>query len=167
MRETWKETLEGFYEVSDFGIVRRLKPGKGTWVGRVLKSGRGKQGYKCMQFQKRTHYVHQLVAKAFIGPCPLGKEVNHKDGDKGNNKAKNLEYITHQKNIIHAYLTKLQLPSYGEAHGMAKLTVSKVIQIRKSYASGKVFQQELAKELGVSVATISDIVTKRSWKHVA
>lgn len=47
--------------------------------------------------------VHQLVAAAFIGPKPKGKEVNHKDGNKKNNRADNLEYCTRSENILHSY----------------------------------------------------------------
>jgi hypothetical protein len=47
-------------------------------------------------------YVHQLVAEAFIGPRPKGRELNHKDGDMTNNIVANLEYVTHRENIQHA-----------------------------------------------------------------
>lgn len=39
-------------------------------------------------------YIHQLVAQVFIGPRPVGKEINHIDGDKYNNHYTNLEYVT-------------------------------------------------------------------------
>lgn len=44
-------------------------------------------------------YVHQLVARAFIGPCPPGLEVRHKDGNPANNHIDNLEYGTRADNM--------------------------------------------------------------------
>lgn len=43
--------------------------------------------------------VHSLVAAAFIGPCPQGQEVRHKDGTRTNNTADNLEYGTRTDNL--------------------------------------------------------------------
>lgn len=52
---------------------------------------------------KRTkHYIHRLVAQAYI-PNPLGlPEVNHKDSDRTNNQVSNLEWVTSSGNSIHA-----------------------------------------------------------------
>lgn len=54
--------------------------------------------------------VHQLVATAFVeGPPSDGKtyEPNHKDGNKHNNRAENLEWVTRSQNVLHAYRTGL------------------------------------------------------------
>jgi hypothetical protein len=54
-----------------------------------------------------THYVHKLVADAFI-PYHDGKDfINHKDGNKLNPHKSNLERVTHSENIKHAYGLKL------------------------------------------------------------
>lgn len=50
----------------------------------------------------KTAYLHRLVAETFI-PNPLGKEtVNHKDGDKSNNRVDNLEWATQSEQNYHA-----------------------------------------------------------------
>lgn len=48
-------------------------------------------------------YAHRLVWVHNNGPIPKGVEVNHKDGDKTNNRLDNLELVTHAKNIEHSY----------------------------------------------------------------
>lgn len=54
--------------------------------------------------------VNRLVAQAFI-PNPAGlPEVNHKDGNKDNNSADNLEWSTRSANMRHAFATNLMTP---------------------------------------------------------
>lgn len=58
-----------------------------------------------MHGQKRGVAVHQLVAAAFVGLPPSGPwiHVNHKDSNKSNNAASNLEYVTAAENVSHFY----------------------------------------------------------------
>lgn len=49
----------------------------------------------------KTFGVHILVAKAFVEGYQPGYEVNHKDYDRKNNKASNLEWVSHTDNISH------------------------------------------------------------------
>lgn len=61
-------------------------------------------------------YVHRLVYETFVGAIPEGMEINHKDGDKLNNTADNLEAMTHQKNIEHSYKTLKRKIISGKDH---------------------------------------------------
>lgn len=54
----------------------------------------------------------------------------------------------------------------GERSGQAKLTDSAVLEIRRRYAEGSVSQQQLADEFGVHQSKISDVVRRRTWKHI-
>ena len=47
--------------------------------------------------------VHRLVATKYIGQCPPKLETSHKDGSRTNNHYTNLEYLTHQQNILKSY----------------------------------------------------------------
>lgn len=125
----------------------------------------------------RTAPVHRLVLEAFEGPPPEGCEPNHIDGDKGNNALDNLEWVTHSQNVQHAYDTGLNDPEKhalpGETHHQAKLTREQVLEIRRRYresgekfTGGDVTMAELAEEYGVSLATISNVINRRSWAHV-
>jgi len=55
----------------------------------------------------------------------------------------------------------------GERHPRARLTTISVRAIRSRYAGGDVMQKRLATEYGVSAGTISQVVTRRIWDHVA
>lgn len=106
--ETWKPVpeFEGVYSVSSFGRIRRdLSRGKAI-AGFILKLTPNKKGYLTVTLsnapQKERFLVHCLVMRAFVGPCPEGKEVNHKDTIKANCHLDNLEYVTGLENMQHA-----------------------------------------------------------------
>jgi hypothetical protein len=56
------------------------------------------RGYERIQLGKKDFYIHKLVAEVFIGPCPQGYQVNHKDSNPSNNNVENLEYKTPSEN---------------------------------------------------------------------
>ncbi len=56
---------------------------------------------------------------------------------------------------------------HGEAHRSAKLTKDKVLEIRRAYDAGGVFQRELGQRFGVARGVISRIILRKIWKHVA
>jgi hypothetical protein len=76
--------------------------------GRTITPQVGKAGYVRVELACTKYLLHRLVAGAFVAN-PDGKpHVNHIDGDKANNFAANLEWVTQSENQIHAYRTGLQ-----------------------------------------------------------
>lgn len=155
---TWRPIVDGYYEVSDNGRIRRARPGKNTVVGRELTRTKMTNGYlkvsPVVAGKNVLMYVHDLVAAAFIGPKPLGACVNHIDGDKSNNRVANLEYVSHTENMAHAARTGLM--RRGERHGRAKLSDAQVVELRGRRAGGEGVRA-LAKCFGVSAASVSEI----------
>jgi len=115
-------------------------------------------------------FVHRLVAAAFISPICKPMEVNHKDGNKTNNRLSNLEIVTRQWNIDHAVRTKL-IDNKGMKNSQAVLTDELVMEIRNSYTRGGIWNggkgyKALAKQYGVKWGTIRDIIKRQNWAHV-
>jgi DNA-binding transcriptional regulator YiaG len=126
----------------------------------VLVPARRRDGYFFVTLAvDRKHFhktLHSMVAAAFIGPRPKGYHVNHKDGDKTNNRADNLEYVTPSGNARHA-LTVLKKAK--------KLTPNEVKEIRDAVANGTP-RKQVAEQFGVSVHMVHAIWRKVSWGYV-
>lgn len=170
--EVWKPIpeYEGLYEVSNYGRVRRLAGSPKCNKTRILNPPLSAYGYRFIFLWKKgiedSFYVHRLVLAAFIGPRPDGLEVNHKNGNKSDNRLENLEYVTRHQNEMHSLyvlgnITKIR---HGEMHKDAKLTETKVREIRAQI--GKVGVRELGRRYGVDQRVIRDIRDRKTWKHV-
>jgi len=174
-REEWRDVngYEELYQVSDRGRVKRVARGHGTHPGRILRPGQHRNGYLTVMLyrdgKQARVYVHRLVAVAFHGPAPEGCEVNHRNGDKHDNRTENLEWMTKSENHKHAYRVLGQEPISikGEANGHSKLTRREVVEIRRLYATGDYTQRELGEMFGVSDVCISLIVRRKRWAHVS
>ncbi len=171
--EEWRDVVgyESWYQVSDLGRVKRIAPGKSTYVGRILAPKQDDHGYIRVTLhvngRGREIRIHRLVMIAFVGDCPPGKEVNHKNGDKTDNRLKNLEYVTLQENMNHAwYVLGNRNIVKGEKSPNAKLTDNDVREIRRLFATGHYTKVALGKTYGVTHKTIERIVNRRLWKHI-
>ena len=154
----------GLYEVSNNGDIRRWhKP-----IGAHLKVSKWRGYYfftASVDGKKRQLRVHRAVAESFL-PNPLNKpQVNHKNGNKLDNRLDNLEWATAKENSIHAVKNGLN-KSRGEKHPMAKLKLEDVINIRVLWALGGISQTELARLFRVGRSTVGDIIRGTKWKSI-
>lgn len=170
--EEWKVIpgLNGNYEASSVGRVRRVNPGCGTRPGLVMKLRRSK-GYERLTVsvhgKQSSRSVHRMVAEAFLGEIPGDMEINHKNGIKHDNRIENLEICTRSYNVVHAHqvlnIPQNPLPSSkGEANGRAKLNEACCTAIFKLYASGWP-QQKIADLFEVAQPNISRVLAGKTY----
>lgn len=152
------------YEASNLGRVKsvprllvRSDGQKSSFKEKLLTSAlRGDYPYyRVMLSIKNKHYyvsVHRLIAFAFFGEPPNSLyEVNHKDGNKLNNEANNLEWMTHRENSNHAVkVLKSRIYKNGEENHCSKLTNSQIKELRSLYKAGKFYQHDLAAKFGIT-----------------
>lgn len=177
-KERWRWIVgwRGYYLVSSHGriksVARMVQGSNGVSQrikARFLRPNGGKFGHLQVQLWKdgesKTMSVHQLVLEAFVGPCPTGMEVRHfPDRNPANNHLDNLRYGTPKDNaadrVIHG------TASQGERHYKAKLTEHNIQHIRQLCAEKKQTLTEIASLFGVSADTISNIRSRKTWRHV-
>ncbi|MFM1776073.1 MAG: Enterococcus phage [Bacteroidota bacterium] len=146
--EQWREITgyNGRFQVSNIGNVcivglnfdRKLLP--------VRFDKRDGGGYLTVRLNyggsTNTKYIHRLVADAFI-PNHLNKPfVNHINGNKQDNRTRNLEWVTHSENIKHAYNLKL----------IPRPTEKRVVDIKKKKVYPSI--KEASREVGIPYPTM-------------
>lgn len=159
--EIWKDIkgFEGKYQISNFGRLKSLPRKIGNGNGYFKKEnfpklGKDKDGYFQYGFPTSnrrhvTYKIHKLVAIHFISDhLPIGYHICHKDGNKENNIVENLYIGDSLTNMLDRY-----------KHGVTKLSISDIIEIRKATGT----QKEIGEKYGVLQNTISRIKSgKRS-----
>jgi hypothetical protein len=170
--EEWRSVPEFIgYDVSSFGRVRSTNrlSGKrrGLIKGKELVQTPNRGGYPEVRLFKDSKstakVVHRLVANAFIPNDYSKSQVNHKDGDKLNNKASNLEWMNNSENQKHAYKLGLQPSKAGESNNKATITDKDVTKLKLLYNSGKT-TKEVSELIGVNLSIVRHIIYRRTWK---
>ena len=165
------ENFNGHYQISNYGRVRSDKR-YGQWL--LLNPMTNHDGYLLVHLgngsrkNREEYFVHELVARAFV-PNPDNKpEVNHKFGDKKDNRASTLEWVTRRENMQHAVKIGLLKIPKGVEGTNSKLTVEDIKYIRENYKKGdKEFGfRGLAKKFNVVSETIRNVITGKHYQDV-
>ena len=101
----WRKCLDA-YEVSDDGRVRSIDmtDSNGRFRrGRLITIAINSYGYPRVHLKSVWYAVHRLVAIAFIANKEGKPQVNHKNGNKQDNRVENLEWCTASENTRHSF----------------------------------------------------------------
>lgn len=144
------------YEIWSDGRVKSNKNGKGVF----LKATTDTRGYLQVTLYnkhgRKSHMVHKLVADAFLKNPNNYKVVNHKDGNKKNNRLLNIERCDHSHNNRHIF-------KIGKRK--RKLSVEEVIEIKR-LLNRNYTHKEIADKFKVHRVTITNINSGKTWSYV-
>ena len=138
---------------------------------KILVTFTDKDGYKRVRLtlkegKRRNFPVHRLVLMMFSPIDDMETlQVNHIDGNKGNNSITNLEWCTAQENITHAVVAGLR-NNKGERNYFHKITEEDVRKIRQLHATGKYTYRALGKMFGLYEDHVSHIVRRKARSNV-
>ncbi len=166
---------DGVYEANRLGVVRSVdrygisKLGKPIFKkGVILKPQMNSTGYWFFNLRipgkYRKESLHRIMAKLFIPNPNNYPEVNHINGIRSDSRLENLEWVTHQQNLKHAY-------SYGKTIHSRKLTADQVSDIYyNTKLVGKVYSRdgsltlvEMGEKHGIKRSQVSQIVWQKSY----
>ena len=149
---------EGLYAVDKEGNVFAY-PNKAHSKIKQLKPRIRKNGYAYINLMKdnkaKDCTVHRLIASTYIGDIE-GKEVNHINGIRNDNKVSNLEIVSRQRNILHGI--------HVNRNGIAKLTHEQAEDIKKRVSMGE-RQYMIAQEFNVSRQVINYIIKGNTYSN--
>jgi hypothetical protein len=152
---------------------RRVPGGKQPFVldseWRRLKAG-ACNGYQYISVSKagsttnksRSRTIHRIILDTFLGPHPHLQTMHH-DGDRGNNRIRNLKFGTKLENesdkIRHGTTMR------GERYGLAKLKSEHITEIRRQFAAG-VRRRDIAAQFGITCTHVYQVAKRRNWAHI-
>lgn len=153
--EQWKDIpgCEGRYQASTYGRIRSCV---NRWKSfdRILHGTLRADGYLQVTLLGKTYLIHRIVGLTWIPPVKSKKHINHKNGNKQDNRIVNLEWTAPVENTDHAIRLGLR--------PIRKLSPEQVNAIRSRALAGE-NQREIAKEFKISRPIVSQI--KNNLKH--
>lgn len=168
--EQWAPVVgyEGIYEVSTQGRVASVSTNWRGYGQRIMEQDVDRYGYMKVRLtregKRKKFSVHRLVCIAFLGAPGDEEQVCHINGDATDNRLENLKWGTAKENAEDR--NRHGMTAIGDRNAQSVLKVGDIPRIRRLAANG-LSQCSIAKEFQVSDRTIRDILTGRTWKHVA
>jgi DNA-binding XRE family transcriptional regulator len=128
----------------------------GCWI---WNGGQFQNGYGKFTIKGRQYRAHRVSYELAHGPIPADALLRHTCGNRLCVRPEHLKWGGVRES--HA----AQMTNMNRSR-VAKLTEQDVRQIRQRYADHEITQRQLAKEYGISVATVQSVLDRRSWRHV-
>ena len=130
-------------------------------------------GYLRIGAKGTSFLLHRLVAEAFLGPCPEGYEVAHKDHNRANARLDNLEYLTHADNVKASASAGRSMR--GEAHNRAVIDEATARAILADYrpltqrtgrSQAPHGMASLARKYSTTLRVVRGLIHGETWKHL-
>lgn len=137
------------------------EPNGGCWLWRGQLRA---DGYGLVRFERKVHLAHRLAWKFFRGEIAPGLVVCHKCDVRACVNPEHLFLGTMMDNVRD--MMEKGRSRHGEKHRSAKLTAEQVRRIKTMLAEGLMRMSDIAREYGVTHATIRCIARGTSWRHV-
>lgn len=182
MIEVWKDikNYENLYQISNLGNIKNIKKNK-LIKPFISKSTKYLQIDLCKYGIKKRYSIHSLVCNAFISNPNNYKYINHKDENKLNNNANNLEWCTQKYNCNYGSRNQKigeksrQRKHTKEAKEKISNALSKtILQYGKDNNFVKEWKNayEVKRELNISNSSINECCNKKRktaggyiWKY--
>lgn len=148
-----------------FETLYLAEPMSGCWL---WEGSTNEDGYGRFWNGHRRIGAHRQSWIEARGQIPVGLSVLHRCDNPACVNPNHL-FLGTQLDNISDMKTKGRArnrPHLGEQHPMAILTESQVIEIRRRYAEGSVMMAHLGAEFGISRQSVSDVIKRKSWRHV-
>lgn len=114
-----------------------------------------------------TLQLHRIVAGMFIPNPDNLPTVNHKDGDKSNNRVSNLEWMSITDNVRHAWDIGLAKPRYGIDNPSNVYTPEQIHEVCQYLMENALTDDEISRRCCVNKTLLRDIKYRGKWKHIS
>ena len=132
--------VETDYSVSEDGIIKNIK------TGRIMTVNNGNVQLR-INGKGHNNSVGKIVAEAFLEKPNEKCLVNHKDGNRMNNRVENLEWITNQQNVNNVWEKRRANNTINAGKTLVKRKRENIVEIDKSFLTEDEKQIELDGEL--------------------
>jgi predicted XRE-type DNA-binding protein len=137
-----------------------VQKGDGCWEWTGSKNV---WGYGRIKIRRKVHMAHKVAYTLHYGPIPDGLVICHRCDNRGCVNPAHLFIGTYADNS--ADMVSKGRQARGERNANAKLTEAVVREMRQLYASG-MKQDALAARFNISQMTVSDVIRRRTWRHI-
>lgn len=153
--EAWRR-FDEHYDISNYGRIKH----KFKTHYRMISGSLHEDGYIFVTLHGKQYPLHRLVAKLWH-PKSYREDlvVNHKDGNKQNNFASNLEWVTQKENVEHSHALGLQ-PLKAKGY-TGKFSAEERNTIKRLWDEGSLSKRQIAEKYGVSHTCINDIINDK------